>query len=194
VVSGAGLHAGTITSAGTLLADWNGGTVASLGAGLSLTSGTLSATGSGGSVTSVAAGTGLSGGPITTTGTLVADWQGGTVTTLGDGLNLNSGTLAALPSYAGTLTAAGSNQAGALTLTADNNVVTTAAASTGVRLKLTPDAGFTQRVVNRGASLLSVYPASGGTIEANAANAAVSIVAGGVAQFIADSTTQWYVV
>ena len=34
VVSGAGLHTGTITNSGTLLADWNAGTVSALGTGL----------------------------------------------------------------------------------------------------------------------------------------------------------------
>jgi hypothetical protein len=70
VVSGAGLHAGTITGAGTLLADWNGGTVSALGANLTNTSGTLAATD-----TNI--------------------WNAGTVTTIGSGVALNSGTLTA---------------------------------------------------------------------------------------------------
>lgn len=41
VVSGSGLHAGTITSSGTLLADWNGGTVAAISSNLQISSNTI---------------------------------------------------------------------------------------------------------------------------------------------------------
>ncbi len=206
-MAGSGLAGGTITTTGTVSLGTqaassllgNPGTAVAvpsavvIGSGLSLaTNGTLTATGSGGSVTSVVAGGGLSGGTITSTGTLAADWNAGTVTTIGDGLNLNSGTLVARQSYAGTLTAAGSDQATALTLTADLNVLTTVAAATGVRLKLTPSAGFVQQVVNRGSNSALVYPAASATIEALAVNVAATVVAGGTARFIADSTTQWY--
>ena len=64
--------------------------------------------------TSVIAGTGLNGGTITTTGSISANYQAGTLATIGNGLSLGSGTLVSLPSYAGTLTAAGTAQAGAL--------------------------------------------------------------------------------
>lgn len=64
VVSGAGLHAGTITTAGTLLADWNGGTVAALATGLAISSTTLT-----------------------------PQWQAGSATALGGALAINSGTI-----------------------------------------------------------------------------------------------------
>ena len=64
--SGAGLH---VTS-GTLLADWNAGSVTAIGSGINLSGGTLAAPGAAGTVTRVVAGSGLAGGTITTTGTI----------------------------------------------------------------------------------------------------------------------------
>jgi hypothetical protein len=48
IVAGGGLTGGTITTSGTIAANWNGGTVTSLGSGLTLSGGTLSASGGGG--------------------------------------------------------------------------------------------------------------------------------------------------
>jgi len=337
VETGAGLSGGPITTTGTIVADWHAGTVAALGSGISLTTGTLSATGTGGTVTNVATGTGLTGGPITTTGTILlasitaatvmansgtasaapsstpigggltfnsgtltspsgtvtkvstgtgvtggditsagtislatrtastlmgnpgtaaatpsdivigsgvtlsttgtlsAAGTGGSVTSvvvdaspylnagtitttgtvsaatlaansllansgtaaavptaiaIGDGLNINSGTISVLNS--GTLvTAAGSNQATAQTITADIAIAVTVAASTGLQLKTTPAAFFQQLIVNAGANTLSVYPASGAQIGSAGTNAAVSIVTGGNARFIAQTGSQW---
>lgn len=70
--SGAGISASpaTITGAGTLSVEWNGGTVNTLGTGLNLSSGTLT-----------------------------PNWEAGVVTTIGNNLTLNSGTISAvLPS------------------------------------------------------------------------------------------------
>lgn len=188
VVAGTGLNGGTITTSGTLSANWQLGTATTAGSGIALSDGTLSANWQLGTATTLAGGLSLSGGTLTATGASI--WNAGTVTTLGPNLSLNSGTLVS-DNFAGSISAAGSNQAGATTLTANVNVVTTAAASTGVRLASSPTAGFRQWVLNNGANILSVYPASGGTIDALAANAAASVVSSGRAWFIATTGSTW---
>jgi hypothetical protein len=89
------------------------------------------------------------------------------------------------------ITAAGSTQGTATALTRPINVVTTAAASTGVILPPTV-AGMRMIVINNGANALAVYPQSGGAINALATNAAYSLAVGARLEFIAASTTQWY--
>lgn len=75
---------------------------------------------------------------------------------------------------ANNLTATGSSQATAVTLGADFNRFTTVAASTGCIIPpLNP--GDTIQVFNAGANALSLYPPSGGIINALSANAAYSI-------------------
>ena len=75
---------------------------------------------------------------------------------------------------ANNLTAAGTTQANALALSAVNNIVTTAAASTGVRLPST-GAGDGVIVANLGANALLVYPVVGGSIQGGATNAGFSV-------------------
>jgi hypothetical protein len=89
------------------------------------------------------------------------------------------------------VSAAGSDQAGATALTVDYNVVTTVASSTGVKLP-TATAGRRIIIVNKGANTLSIYPATGGTIDALSANAAIQVAANGSIELMASSTTQWY--
>ncbi len=70
--------------------------------------------------------------------------------------------------YAATgLTAAGTNLATGLQLNADINVVSTAAASTGVVLP-TAENGVTLVIANDGANTLAVYAKSGSTIDGSA--------------------------
>jgi hypothetical protein len=77
-------------------------------------------------------------------------------------------------------------------LTTDYNVITTTAASpSGVTLP-TATTGRRIVVVNKGTNSVNVYPASGGTIDALAANAAIALPVGGVMIFNASSVTQWY--
>ncbi len=69
-------------------------------------------------------------------------------------------------------------------------VVTAAAA--GVRL---PTAVAGMRILVRNsdsADTLSIYPATGGTINALSANAAFTIIAGATIELVATTTTQWY--
>lgn len=91
-----------------------------------------------------------------------------------------------------TVSAAGTNQATATALTSMYNIVTTVAASTGVRLPVPVQSGLTCSIVNRGANLLNIYPASGGAIDALGTNAPFTLVANGTLVFRSSSTTQWY--
>lgn len=91
---------------------------------------------------------------------------------------------AVVGSVSNNLTATGSTQGTALALTASLNVVTTTAASTGVLLP-PMQAGDDVLVTNLGASSLSVYPRTGGTIQGGSANAAFAVAAGKTARFIA---------
>jgi hypothetical protein len=87
---------------------------------------------------------------------------------------------------------AGTNTQGQGALTSDYNVITTAAANpSGVTL---PTATIGRRivVVNKGANPINIFPATGGTIDALAANASIQLAVNGVMEFNASSTTQWY--
>jgi len=87
---------------------------------------------------------------------------------------------------------AGTNAQGQGALTTDYNVITTAAsAPSGVTLP-TATTGRRIVVVNKGANIVNVYPATGGAIDALAANASIALAVGGVMIFNASSTTQWY--
>jgi hypothetical protein len=87
---------------------------------------------------------------------------------------------------------AGTNAQGQGALTSDYNVITTAAANpSGVTLP-TATQGRRIVVVNKGANPINIYPASGGTIDALAANASIQLAVNGVMEFNASSTTQWY--
>jgi hypothetical protein len=92
------------------------------------------------------------------------------------GLGLPWGTAAGVVGQVdNNLTAAGTTQATALAIGNDINVVTTAAASTGVILRSDLAAGDSQEVVNYGANTLTVYPPVGGKINNGSANAGVTI-------------------
>lgn len=87
---------------------------------------------------------------------------------------------------------AGTNAQGQGAMTSDFNVITTAASNpSGVTL---PTATTGRRVIvtNKGANPISIYPATGGTIDALAANAAITLAVNGKMQFDASSATQWY--
>lgn len=96
-------------------------------------------------------------------------------------------------SLATALTAAGTTQAAALALTASINVVTTAAAGSGVRLPA-PGIGGEIVVRNQGANAVNIYPPTNGIINALAANAAFSLAAGTAARFVQATATQYYTV
>ena len=89
------------------------------------------------------------------------------------------------------ITAAGTTQGTGTALTKSYNIVTTTPSGTGVVLP-TATVGMKVRIVNKGANALNVYPASGGTIDGAAANAAVVLPVGTTATYQASSGTQWY--
>lgn len=98
---------------------------------------------------------------------------------------------AALKANGSGLSAAGTNQAGATGITKQTNEFTTVAASSGARLP-SPEQGEFIFVANSGANALAVYPNTGHSINALAANAAFSLAAGKNAVFWAATASKWY--
>lgn len=107
--------------------------------------------------------------------------------TLPDGITLS----AVLNTVSATVSAAGSTQGTATSLTSDFNVVTTVSANTGVKLP-NPSAGRTVIVVNKGANALRVYPDTSDIIDALSANVHISVPVNGWISFNSISATQWY--
>jgi hypothetical protein len=87
--------------------------------------------------------------------------------------------------------AAGSNQGNAAALAEGINVVSAADGTKGVILP-TAVAGMVIIVKNTAAGALNIYPATGGAINAVAANGAYSITNLTSSLLVASSTTQWY--
>lgn len=99
--------------------------------------------------------------------------------------------LAICGGVANTLTAVGTTNANALALSAEINVVTTAAAGTGVRL-VPVEVGSSVVVANQGANALLVYPGTGVQIDAlTVTTGGFSIPVGKSAVFYGVSGTQW---
>ena len=98
-----------------------------------------------------------------------------------------------IDSISAAVSAAGATQATATALVSNvNNVTVVAAGADGVRL---PTAVAGMRILVRNsdsADTLSIYPATGGTINALAANAAFTLAAGSITELMATTTTQWY--
>jgi len=92
-----------------------------------------------------------------------------------------------------TVAATGSVLADAAQLTAGFTSVTAADGTKGVKLPATPVAGTVCIVKSvTGGSILKVWPDAAATINAIAANGAISMASLTSAIFVADSTTQWY--
>ena len=89
------------------------------------------------------------------------------------------------------VTAAGAAQASATPIYADVNVVTTAAASTGVILPNDRTVGDVVEVTNLGANSLSVYPPVAGNIGTGAANAALALAVSKTGRYRLVTATQW---
>jgi hypothetical protein len=93
-----------------------------------------------------------------------------------------------------TITAAGTTNADATGLSAAINRVTTAAASTGVRL-MAPEAGSAVVVINSGANAVLVYPSTGASINAlTATTGGFSVAAGGRAMFVGTGSANWFAI
>ena len=137
-----------------------------------------------GSTKTIAIGTaGLSG--STTAINIGSAVSGATSTTTLNGLVIDS--------ISAAVSAAGTTQGTATGLVSNiNNVTVVTAAAAGVRL---PTAVAGMRILIRNsdsADTLSIYPATGGTINALAANAAFTLAAGSTIELMATTTTQWY--
>jgi Chaperone of endosialidase len=87
---------------------------------------------------------------------------------------------------------AGTNLQGQGALTADYNIITSAASNpSGVTLP-TATTGRRIIIVNKGANPINVFPATGAAIDALSTNASTQIPVDGVLEFNASSTTRWY--
>lgn len=89
------------------------------------------------------------------------------------------------------ISAAGSTQGTATALTKTLNVVSTVAASQGVKLP-SPEAGEFVLVANQGANALSVYPDTGHSINNLSANVALSVSTDTRRLFFATASNKWY--
>ncbi len=98
---------------------------------------------------------------------------------------------AALKANGSGLSAAGSTQGTATAITKQTNEFTTVGSGQGAVLP-SPEQGEFIFVQNSGANALNVYPASGHSINALAANAAFSLAVGKNALFWAATATKWY--
>jgi hypothetical protein len=90
-----------------------------------------------------------------------------------------------------TVAALGSTQANAAAIAEGINVVSAADGTKGVRLP-TAVAGMVVIVKNTAAGALLIYPATGGAINAVAANGSYSITNLTSTLLVASSATQWY--
>jgi len=88
------------------------------------------------------------------------------------------------------VSAAGTTQATATSLTANVNVIGTAAASSGVVVPAS-EAGDVIEVYNQGANALAVYPPGSEIIDALSASASFAVGAGKAATFRKVSATTW---
>lgn len=89
------------------------------------------------------------------------------------------------------LTAAGTNQATALSITAGVNQFTTVASGTGAVLNTAQTFGVPQVVYNGGANPLRVYPPTSGKINQLATNAAMLLAINTACTFWRVTTAQW---
>jgi hypothetical protein len=86
----------------------------------------------------------------------------------------------------------GTNAQGQGALVSDISVITTTAANpSGVTLP-TATQGRRIVVINKGTNPVNIFPATGATVDALAANASIQLPINGVLEFNASSTTQWY--
>lgn len=95
------------------------------------------------------------------------------------------------PSVAAAVTAAGTTQGDATTLTKTVNIVTTASAAQGVKLP-TAAAGLNIKVVNTTAVTIVVYPNTSDVIDGGTVNAGVNLAPYSSVELVAQDTQDWY--
>jgi len=89
------------------------------------------------------------------------------------------------------ITAAGTTQGTATAITKDINVVSTVGSGQGIVLPTTVG-GMRLTIVNTGANILNVYPATGAKINSASTNAAYAVAVGARLEFTSVTATQWY--
>lgn len=91
------------------------------------------------------------------------------------------------------ITATGSAITDAYQLSAEYNIVATAASSTGVKLpELSSNTiGTRIKIKNNGANTVNIYPAAGQTINAALAGVAITLAAASATELIADLASHW---
>ncbi len=104
---------------------------------------------------------------------------------------LGSSGRAALKANGAALSAAGSTQGTATVISKQTNEFTTVGSGQGAVLP-SPEQGEFIFIANAGANALSVYPASGHSINALSVNTAFSVAAGKNAMFWAATASKWY--
>jgi len=211
-VQGAITSASTITAGSTLTASSNATfstTTGTISLGTSQTTGTWTAGGTSGTgtitlgqstvsqTTNIQAGATASG--STKTMNIGTAGVSGSTTAINIGSAVSGATSTTtlnglvIDSISAAVSAAGTNQAGATGLVSNiNNVTVVATGATGVRL---PTAVAGMRILIRNSDsldMLSIYPATGGQINALGTNTAFTLVAGATIELMATTATQWY--
>ena len=89
--------------------------------------------------------------------------------------------------------AAGTTQAAATAITSDFNVVTTTSSASNISVVL-PASTVNRRItiLNKSTQIITIFPASGGFIDALSVNTSISLPIGAFLEFQAVSGTQWY--
>lgn len=87
-----------------------------------------------------------------------------------------------------------SSQADSYAIRAENTVVSTTAANTGVRLPSFLTAGDSGIIANDGASTLFVYPPTGGKINNGSADAKVDVATAKVAYYVCKNSIDFAIV
>lgn len=103
------------------------------------------------------------------------------------GLLVNAGYM----DVANALTATGANQAAAYAVTTAFASFSTVAAATGARLSLDAVPGDSQLIYNGGANTLSVYPPTGGQINALGSNNPASLAVNTACEYKCVASNQW---
>ena len=104
---------------------------------------------------------------------------------------LNSQTVACFTDVAAALTATGTTQATAYSMTYDVNEFTTVASGTGAVLSSVAVAGDEQTIYNGGANALKVYPNSGAKINGLPTDTGILLAPNTACSFQKVSSTRW---
>jgi hypothetical protein len=94
-------------------------------------------------------------------------------------------------SIAGTVSAAGSTQGDATTLTKAVNIVTTATTGQGIKLP-SAAAGINVKIVNTTAATIVVYPNTSDVIDNGTVNTGVNLAPFSSVEVVAQDTQDWY--